>query len=94
MKFEKYGMFGKIALILGSIVEAGLILTVIYFGLIWLGNLLEVVCNHLNVGLGILMICVIGIVFICIDSRNSVEQSEEYSNHRKSSIAASKYIKQ
>lgn len=73
MNKEKLGWFGKIAMLLGSIAEIAIIMAIVFCGLKWLDNLLEVVCNHVNIGLGIFMICVIGIGFIYVDNKNSIE---------------------
>lgn len=82
MSKEKTGWFGKIAMMLGSIAEIAIIMAVIFCGLKWFGNLLEVVCNYVNIGLGIFMICIIVIGFIYMDNKNSIEEYEEYQNRQ------------
>lgn len=82
MNKEKIGWFGKIAMVLGSIVEVTIIMAVVFCGLKWFGNLLEAVCNYVNIGLGIFMICIIVMWFIYMDNKNSVEEDEEYQRRR------------
>lgn len=78
MNKEKIGWFGKIAMVLGSIVEVTIIMAVVFCGLKWFGNLLEAVCNYVNIGLGIFMICIIVMGFIYMDNKNCIEESKKY----------------
>lgn len=80
---EKHGIFFKIALILGSIAEVAIIMVMVFCGLKWLGNLLEIVCNYINVGVGFLAICVIFTGFIFLDSKNSVDECQNPKANRK-----------
>lgn len=73
----KHELFFKIALVLGSIVEAIIIISIIFLGLQWLGNLLDVICNYVNVGLGIFTICVFLMGFIFLDCKNSSDECED-----------------
>ncbi len=73
----KHELFFKIALVLGSIVEAIIIISIIFLGLQWLGNLLDIICNYVNVGWGIFTICVFLMGFIFLDCKNSSDKCDE-----------------
>lgn len=85
-KIEKHGIFFKIALVLGSVAEIAIIITIAFYGLKWLGDLLERICNYVNAGLGILAICVILMGFIFIDSKNSVDECKCSKDTRKKAV--------
>lgn len=65
----KYVTFDAIKIVL---VTASVML-----GMKWLGDLLEIVSNHISVGAGIFVIFAAACFFIHIDTKNSVEQSGE-----------------
>ena len=52
----------------------------------WIGNLLEIVSNHISVGAGMFVIFAAACFFIYMDSRNSIEQEDKnkkiYVNNR------------
>ena len=80
---EKHGIFFKIALVLGSIAEIAIIIIMAFYGLNWLGNLLESMCNYINAELGILVICLIFMGFIFFDGKNSLDECKSSKKTRK-----------
>lgn len=83
---EKHGIFFKIALVLGSLAEVAIIMIMAFCGLKWLGNLLELACNYVNVGVGIMAIFVILMGFIFIDSKNSIDECQYPKNTKKKAV--------
>lgn len=48
----------------------------VILGCKWFGDLLEPICDHINVGMGLFIIFAAVAIFIYIDNRNSVEEAQ------------------
>lgn len=77
MKMNKLSLFFKIAVILGSVVEVALIAACGYFLLMLCDNMLYFVSEHVNVILGMVIMCGLFFYIITFTGRPECDERDE-----------------
>jgi large-conductance mechanosensitive channel len=77
MNKEKNRLLHRTSVFLRSAAKTSVIVAIVFLFLKWFGNLLEVMCNYVNISWGIFLICVIVTGVIYMDSKNAIEAGEQ-----------------
>lgn len=68
----------KAKVITDGAVKAVLVTAAVMLGMKWLGDVMEIVSNHVSVGAGMFVVFAVVCFFIHMDTKNSIEQAEEH----------------
>lgn len=82
MKKEKNRFTGSVKRIVRYLFQVSFITVAVIFGMKWMGNLVEIMCEHVNIGVGIFLIFAVACGCIYIDSRNAmIEENHQAKRH-------------